>query len=282
MTPDPPNGRRIYGEYEIETMIGKGSIGKVYLARHRRIGRRAAVKVIDPDQRFEDDQDRDEFYRRLQREAELCGSLQHPNIVTLYEAGYEGDVVSFLATEYVAGESLQSRLRRTRPLPLPEALSIAADILRGEPVRFVLAGEGQLSAALRDDIARRGLSSVEWLGVLTMDELRARTLAADVCLGVFGASGKAARVVPNKVYDALACGRPVVTADTAGIREALHDGEDALLVPAGDGASLAAALVRLLDEGERARLGAAALATYRRAFTPAAVAGTLLEGLAGA
>lgn len=131
MTPDPPNGRRIYGDYEIETMIGKGSIGKVYLARHRRIGRRAAVKVIDPDQRFEDDQDRDEFYRRLQREAELCGSLQHPNIVTLYEAGYEGDVVSFLATEYVAGESLQSRLRRTRPLPLPEALSIAADILRG-------------------------------------------------------------------------------------------------------------------------------------------------------
>jgi glycosyltransferase involved in cell wall biosynthesis len=115
-----------------------------------------------------------------------------------------------------------------------------------------------------------------------MDELRARTLAADVCLGVFGASEKAARVVPNKVYDALACGRPVVTADTPGIREALHDGEDALLVPAADGASLAAAIERLLDQDERARFGAAALATYRRAFTPDAVAGALLEGLAGA
>ncbi len=158
----------------------------------------------------------------------------------------------------------------------------AADLLRGEPIRFVLAGEGQLSAELRSDIARRGLANIEWLGALTMDELRDRTLASDVCLGVFGGSDKAARVVPNKVYDALACGRPVVTADTAGIREALHDGEDALLVPAGDAAALAGALVRLLDEGERARLGAAALATYRRAYTPDAVAGALLEGLASA
>jgi glycosyltransferase involved in cell wall biosynthesis len=168
------------------------------------------------------------------------------------------------------------------PLHGAETVLAAADLLRAEPVRFVLAGEGQLSAALRDDIARRGLASVDWLGALSIDELRARTLAADVCLGVFGTSDKAARVVPNKVYDALACGRPVVSADTPGIREALHDGEDALLVPAGDGASLAAALERLLDQRERARLGAAALATYRRSFTPEAVAGALLDGLADA
>ncbi len=123
--------RRRYGEYEIETVLGKGSIGKVFLARHRRINRRVALKVIDSEQRFEDDSDRDEFYLRLQREAELCGALQHPNIVTLYEVGYENDVVSYLATEYVAGESLQARLKRTRPLPLREALTLAADILRG-------------------------------------------------------------------------------------------------------------------------------------------------------
>ena len=168
------------------------------------------------------------------------------------------------------------------PMHGAEAVLAAADLLRERPVRFVLAGEGQLSPPLRSEIARRGLTNVDWLGALSMDELRARTLAADVCLGVFGASDKAARVVPNKVYDALACGRPIVTADTAGIREALHDGEDALLVPAGDGTALAAALERLLGEDERARLGAAALATYRRAYTPGAVARALLEGLAGA
>ena len=96
---------------------------------------------------------------------------------------------------------------------------------------------------------------------------------------MFGGSEKAARVVPNKVFDALACGRPVVTADSDGAREWLRDGETALLTPAGDAAALAAALRRLLDERERARLGVGALDLYRRAFTPFAVAGGLLAAL---
>src|SRR5438552_211540 len=118
-----------YGEYEVEGLLGKGSIGKVYLARHRRLGRRVALKIIRSEQRFDDESERAEFQRRLQREAELCAALQHPNIVTLFEAGYENDVIAFLATEYVEGESLQARLKKTRPLPLDEALRIAADVL---------------------------------------------------------------------------------------------------------------------------------------------------------
>ena len=86
-------------------------------------------------------------------------------------------------------------------------------------------------------------------------------------------------MVPNKIYDALACGRPAVTADSAGARELLHDGEQALLVPPGDGAALAAALLRLRDEALRRRLGAAALGLYRARLTPAAVAGALLAAL---
>ncbi len=120
-----------YGDYEVESFLGKGSIGKVFLAKHRRIGRRVALKTVHLETKFEDEEDRTEFYKRLQREAELCGSMQHPNVVTLYEVGYEGDLVSFLATEYIDGETLLARLRRTRPLPLDEALSIAADLLRG-------------------------------------------------------------------------------------------------------------------------------------------------------
>ena len=128
--PEPQTEPASYGEYEIERLLGKGSIGKVYLARHRRIGRRVALKIIRPEQRFDDDADREEFHRRLQREAELCASLHHPNIVTLFEAGYEDDVVAFLSTEYVEGESLHSRLKRTRPLPIDDALRIGADVLR--------------------------------------------------------------------------------------------------------------------------------------------------------
>jgi len=117
------------------------------------------------------------------------------------------------------------------------------------------------------------------IAILASIAFGARVVAGDVCLGVFGTSDKAARVVPNKVYDALAAGRPLVTADSAAARELLQDGRDALLVPAGDGAALAAALRRLLDRDERSRLGAAALELYRRRCTPEAVAATLLSAL---
>ena len=167
------------------------------------------------------------------------------------------------------------------PLHGAETVLAAAESLRGRPVRFVLAGEGQLSAALHAEIEGRQLTNVEWLGMLAPGELRARALAADVCLGIFGASDKARRVVPTKVHEALACGRPVVTADTAAARELLQDGRDALLVPAADPVALAAAVERLRDEPLRTALGAAALATHRRALTPDAIAKRLLFALEG-
>jgi serine/threonine protein kinase len=150
-----------YGDYEVESFLGKGSIGKVYLARHRRIGRRVALKTVHLEQKFEDDEDRTEFYKRLQREAELCGSMQHPNVVTLYDVGYDGELVSYLATEYIDGETLLARLRRTRPLPLEEALAISADVLRGlayahskgiihrdiKPANILLTAEGKAKIA---------------------------------------------------------------------------------------------------------------------------------------
>ncbi|MBV8516663.1 MAG: protein kinase [Acidobacteria bacterium] len=156
-----PLPTRQYGDYDLESFLGKGSIGKVYLARHRRIGRRVALKTVHLEQKFEDEIDRNEFYRRLQREAELCAVMQHPNIVTLYDVGYEDDVVTYLATEYIDGESLLGRLRRTRPLPLGEALAIAFDLLRGlayahgkgiihrdiKPANILLTSEGQAKVA---------------------------------------------------------------------------------------------------------------------------------------
>lgn len=166
------------------------------------------------------------------------------------------------------------------PLHGADCVIAAADLLRGEPFRFVLVGEGQCSDALRAQIKSLRLTNVEWLGRQTPADLRRLTLSSDVCLGVFGRSEKAARVIPNKVFDALSCGRPLVTADTVGAREGLTNGRDALLVPAGDAAALAAALRSLRPAAERRRLASAALALYRRAYSPPAVAEALLAALA--
>jgi serine/threonine-protein kinase len=153
--------RRQFGEYEVESVLGKGAMGLVYLARDRRIGRRVALKTVQINQQFEDDSEATEFYRRLQREAEVCGAMQHPNIVTLYEPGYENNVISYLATEYVDGESLRERLKRSKPLPVDDALRIGEDILRGlayahakgvvhrdiKPANILLSANGQAKIA---------------------------------------------------------------------------------------------------------------------------------------
>jgi glycosyltransferase involved in cell wall biosynthesis len=165
------------------------------------------------------------------------------------------------------------------PLHGTETVLDAAAALRYEPYRFVLIGEGQMSAALLDGVARRRLTNVELPGSMPVHELRSRVAAADVCLGVFGASDKAARVIPNKVFDGLAAGRPVVTRDSPAARELLVDGENALLVPAADGGALADALRRLRDVGERARLAAAASALYEARCTPAVIGARLLAAL---
>ena len=75
--------------------------------------------------------------------------------------------------------------------------------------------------------------------------------AADVALGVFGAGGKAGRVVPNKVYMAAACGTPVITRDGPGIRELFKPNAEIAVVPPEDAEALAAAIRELMQDRER-------------------------------
>ena len=125
------------------------------------------------------------------------------------------------------------------------------------PVKLI--GDGQLGDWLAEELRRDpppGFQHVPWV---EYERLGEEIAAAGICLGVFGSSEKAARVVPNKVYHAMSVGRPVITADTPAAREVLEDGRTALLVPAGDAPALAAAMRRLdEDAGLRARLGEAA------------------------
>jgi glycosyltransferase involved in cell wall biosynthesis len=143
-------------------------------------------------------------------------------------------------------------------IPLHGLETILAAARLTPEIRFRIVGSGQLEALLRERPA-----NVEWTDWVEYEQLPQELHRAGCALGVFGTSAKAGRVIPNKAFQALACGTPLVTADTAAARELLRDGRDALLVPPGDPAALAAAVRRLAANDELAReLGAGGLRTY--------------------
>ncbi len=124
---------------------------------------------------------------------------------------------------------------------------------------FRLVGSGQLDAQLE-----RRPENVEWLPWVDYEHLGDLYRDAGAALGIFGTSAKAARVIPNKAFQAIACGAPLVTADTPAARELLVDEESALLVRTGDPEALAAALRRLATDGSlRERIAQGGLAAYR-------------------
>jgi glycosyltransferase involved in cell wall biosynthesis len=143
------------------------------------------------------------------------------------------------------------------PLHGLETILEAARLTPEVPFRVV--GSGQLDAVLSDRPAN--VMHVPWV---EYERLSGELHRAGCALGIFGTSDKARRVIPNKAFQALACGTPLVTADTPAVRELLVDGESALLVPPGDAEALADALRRLAaDRALAERLAAGGLAAYR-------------------
>jgi glycosyltransferase involved in cell wall biosynthesis len=115
-------------------------------------------------------------------------------------------------------------------------------------LRFRVIGSGQL-----EELLGSRPPNVEWVPWVEYELLPAELHRAVCALGIFGTSDKARRVIPNKAFQALACGVPLVTADTPAARELLTEGESALLVPPGDPEALAEALRRVTTDSELAR-----------------------------
>ncbi len=147
----------------------------------------------------------------------------------------------------------------------------ARDLEKSAPsVTVRLLGHGQEFSVAGERVRSEGLSCVELIDRwIDRDEYARELAAADVCLGIFGSTAKAQRVIPSKVYDALAAGRPIITADTPAARELLTHGVDAWLCPAGDARALADAIRTLAaDPALRARLAEGARRTYEMRCSP--------------
>lgn len=130
------------------------------------------------------------------------------------------------------------------PLHGLETIVAAARLLRDQPIDWLLIGKGQDAPRIRALLEADPLPRVRRLDWVDYASLVAYIEQSDVCLGIFGASAKAASVIPNKVFQVVAAGRPLVTRDSSAIRELLSPLDGcAYLVPPADPDALAAALL---------------------------------------
>src|SRR5262245_58200247 len=112
---------RFMGPYQIVSQLGRGGMGRVFLAKDTRLERRVAIKILpgafiqNPD-----------HVRRFEREAKAASALNHPNIMTVYEIG-EADGTHYIVSEFVEGETLRERMRRGA-LSLTAALDVARQV----------------------------------------------------------------------------------------------------------------------------------------------------------
>lgn len=162
------------------------------------------------------------------------------------------------------------------PLHGVETILDAARRLRSQDIRWLLVGGGQTFHLVRAAL-NEGLQ-LEIAPRLAPTKLVQRLRAAHVLLGIFGTGEKAARVVPNKIFQGLGLERALVTGDTPAVREMFEPGEHLWTVPCGDGAALAESILRLRgDRAERRRLARAGAAHVRKHFAPECVAERFLQ-----
>lgn len=116
-------GKVLNNRYELMEKIGSGGMADVYKAKCRVLKRWVAIKILKDE--FVNDE---EFLERFEREAYAAGSLNHPNIVSIYDVGSEGNI-HYIVMEYIDGITLKEYIRQNGALPWQEAAEIAISIL---------------------------------------------------------------------------------------------------------------------------------------------------------
>jgi serine/threonine protein kinase len=116
---------RLLGEYELLGLLGEGGMGEVYKARHRRLDKLVALKLLPAGS-----QHRQELAARFQREMKAVGALDHPNVVEAHDAGEQSGVV-YLAMKLVDGVDLERLVKQGGPLPIAEACELVRQAALG-------------------------------------------------------------------------------------------------------------------------------------------------------
>ena len=132
-------GSVLDGQYKIESLLGKGGMGAVYLARHILLGDRVAIKILPPEVR-----NNSEWLRRFRREGQAARRFRHPNAVTVYDLRTANDGTIYMVMEYVEGQTLDAELQKRGRFTAAEAFEIL------EPIMSVLNTAHAMGVVHRD------------------------------------------------------------------------------------------------------------------------------------
>lgn len=127
------------GQYQIESMLGKGGMGAVYRARHILLGDRVAIKILPPEVRTNA-----EWLRRFRREGQAARRFRHPNAVTVYDLRTASDGTIYMVMEYVEGHTLSQEMKARGPMTPAEAFELL------EPIMSVLNTAHAMGVVHRD------------------------------------------------------------------------------------------------------------------------------------
>jgi serine/threonine protein kinase len=132
-------GTVLDGQYKIESLLGKGGMGAVYLARHILLGDRVAIKILPPEVR-----NNAEWLRRFRREGQAARRFRHANAVTVYDLRTASDGTIYMVMEYVEGHTLDAELKKRGRFTAGEALEVL------EPIMSVLNTAHAMGVVHRD------------------------------------------------------------------------------------------------------------------------------------
>src|SRR6266513_1462312 len=118
-------GTALDGQYQIESLLGKGGMGAVFLARHILLGDRVAIKILPPEVRNNAD-----WLRRFRREGQAARRFRHPNAVTVYDLRTSSDGTIYMVMEYVEGHTLDAELKKRERFSPADAFEILEPIMR--------------------------------------------------------------------------------------------------------------------------------------------------------
>jgi serine/threonine-protein kinase len=116
-------GQVVADRYHVIKKLGEGGMGQVYLAEHVKMGRRSAIKVMNPSMVHDPD-----AVARFNREASNASRITHPNVCAIYDFGETPDGLIYLAMEFIEGEPLTDLLERDGALPVPRAVGIFTQV----------------------------------------------------------------------------------------------------------------------------------------------------------